>query len=324
MTPRADPYRVLGLVLGATPGEIRSAYRRLAKLHHPDKAGERSLQRFLAIQAAYEELLDADGRLRVRGWPTRGGAGGAGRAPNPDAKGASRDAWRARRAGGRSAEAGSAGSPGGGAARATGRDAGGPGGAASAGAGSAGAKARPKAGAKSSADPEAGAASGRGDGAASGSGRRGRQGASEPPGAGAGQRSGGRARSERRTARPGSTTYDEAAQPLDPSWEGAAWYGASSGRYWTLNPREYADPRKHGPEYQERARRAARLEAALRARRAARTATGPEPAPGDGEPTPDASAEPGPTGAAAAAGDAGPSAGDARRRARRPAGPVEP
>ncbi len=59
-----------------------------------------------------------------------------------------------------------------------------------------------------------------------------------------------------RRATPGSTSYDEAAEPLDPDWDGGAWYGPSSGTYWTLNPREYADPRKHGPEYQARARRA--------------------------------------------------------------------
>jgi hypothetical protein len=62
-----------------------------------------------------------------------------------------------------------------------------------------------------------------------------------------------------RKATPGSTTYDEAAEvPRDPEWDGGAWYGPSSGTYWTLNPREYADPRKHGPEYLERARRASR------------------------------------------------------------------
>ena len=59
-----------------------------------------------------------------------------------------------------------------------------------------------------------------------------------------------------RRATPGSTSYDEAAEPLDPDWDGGAWYGPSSGTYWTINPREYADPRKHGPEYQARARRA--------------------------------------------------------------------
>ncbi len=66
------------------------------------------------------------------------------------------------------------------------------------------------------------------------------------------------ARRAPRKATPGSTTYDEAAEtPLDPPWDGGAWYGPTSGTYWTINPREYADPRKHGPEYLARARRAA-------------------------------------------------------------------
>lgn len=53
----------------------------------------------------------------------------------------------------------------------------------------------------------------------------------------------------------GSTSYDEARDPSDATWSGASWYGGSSGEYWIVNPREYADPRKHGPEYQQRARR---------------------------------------------------------------------
>ena len=57
----------------------------------------------------------------------------------------------------------------------------------------------------------------------------------------------------------GSTSYDGAdATPFEPDWGGASWYGTTSGTYWTLNPKEYADPRKHGPEYQARARRATR------------------------------------------------------------------
>ena len=57
-------------------------------------------------------------------------------------------------------------------------------------------------------------------------------------------------------ATPGSTTYDAAEdEPFEPEWSGGTWYGASSGTYWTINPKEYADPRKHGPEYQRRARR---------------------------------------------------------------------
>ena len=240
MTPRSDPYRVLGLVPGATPGEIRSAYRRLAKMHHPDTAGERSLGRFLAIKAAYEDLVDAEGRLRARGWPWSGGAATP-RPGNPSAK-ASRDAWRARRASG----------------------------AAGAKADADGARAdetQPGDGDDGTADAAAAGAGPKAGG--SGPKRRARAEGTRASGS-AGRGTGTRGKSaERRTARPGSTTYDEAAQPLDPSWDGATWYGASSGSYWTLNPREYADPRKHGPEYQERAKRAARLEAQMRARKAA-------------------------------------------------------
>jgi curved DNA-binding protein CbpA len=235
MTPRQDPYRVLGLVPGATAGEIRSAYRRLAKLNHPDTAGERSLPRFLAIKAAYEELVDGEGRLRSRGWPGRTGEAGASRPSGSPANRASREAWRARRAAGASGAGGSAG-----------------------GDGADGAK--PGAAGARESTSRSGSSSGSGSKAGS------RSKASTDPKAGPNPRAGGRARTtERRTARPGSTTYDEATQPLDPSWEGGSWYGASSGRYWTLNPREYADPRKHGPEYQERARRAAQIEAARRA-----------------------------------------------------------
>lgn len=64
-------------------------------------------------------------------------------------------------------------------------------------------------------------------------------------------------------ARPGSTTYEggEQADGEDPPWDGARWVGADSGTYWTVNPREYADPRKHGPEYRARGRRPVRREA---------------------------------------------------------------
>jgi hypothetical protein len=70
--------------------------------------------------------------------------------------------------------------------------------------------------------------------------------------------SGGTRATGRRTVRKatmGSTSYDEARDPSDATWSGASWYGPSSGEYWIVNPREYADPRKHGPEYQSRARR---------------------------------------------------------------------
>lgn len=104
----------------------------------------------------------------------------------------------------------------------------------------------------------------------------------------------------------GSTSYDGAdAGPFEPDWAGASWYGTSSGTYWTINPKEYADPRKHGPEYQARARRAAAARpsaapgnatAGRRRDRVNGSAADPTPATGswqESTPTP-AAAEPGP------------------------------
>jgi len=86
--------------------------------------------------------------------------------------------------------------------------------------------------------------------------RRGRSGdRAAPPRTGEPARGSGA--NERRRATLGSTSYDDAGEPFEPAWGGASWYGPSSGAYWTPNPREYADPRKHGPEYQARARRRA-------------------------------------------------------------------
>jgi len=67
--------------------------------------------------------------------------------------------------------------------------------------------------------------------------------------------SGGR-RAASRKATLGSTSYDEARDRVDAAWSGASWYGPTSGEYWIINPREYADPRKHGPAYQARVRQA--------------------------------------------------------------------
>jgi hypothetical protein len=68
--------------------------------------------------------------------------------------------------------------------------------------------------------------------------------------------SSGKRRRGSNRATPGSTTYGRASEEAgDSAWAGATWYGASSGEYWRVNPREYADPRKHGPEYLRRAAR---------------------------------------------------------------------
>jgi len=73
--------------------------------------------------------------------------------------------------------------------------------------------------------------------------------------AGTGPREGRRRNVRKATL--GSTSYDEARDATDATWSGASWYGPTSGEYWIVNPREYADPRKHGPGYQQRARRPA-------------------------------------------------------------------
>jgi hypothetical protein len=178
-----DPLRVLGLPPGASQAEIKRAYRRLAKAFHPDTAGEAAIPRFLAIQAAYDQLMGQPSAPDTSGRPPGWRA----------------DPARARATRGRgTADRGPAGTAG-----AAGR------------AGAAGAAG------KASARPRRG---------------------NRQPG----------------RATPGSTTYDEAdVDPFDPEWSGGSWYGTTSGTYWTINPREYADPRKHGPEYQARARRTA-------------------------------------------------------------------
>lgn len=231
MASSADPWRILGLAPGATQDEIRRAYRRLAKVNHPDAAGEAALPRFLAIQTAYEQLAGPDRARRIGARP--GSTGGPGTAQRQ--ADAEREPWRADP--GRAAASG----------RADGRR-------------TPGARPSGAPGARARGDPGAAPASG----GPAGSGPR----SSARPGAGAGgstsrgtatgtpRSSTGSGRRRPAKAGPGSTSYEGAdKEPFEPGWSGATWYGASSGTYWTINPKEYADPRKHGPEYQARARR---------------------------------------------------------------------
>ena len=214
-----DPYRTLGLAPGASADEIRRAYRQLAKANHPDSAGEAALPRFLAIQTAYEMLITGATARPACGAGTRGA-----RTPAR----ARRRPVRARRQRGLRGVAatgtagGQAPEPGGRIGRGRIRASGGP------------------------ASPAMAAPAGTAAVASHG-----------PPGARANGRGapGGRSRSPNK-ATLGSTSYDAAEdEPFEPDWSGGTWYGASSGTYWTINPKEYADPRKHGPEYQRRARR---------------------------------------------------------------------
>jgi curved DNA-binding protein CbpA len=215
MATTGDPWRILGLAPGASSDEIRRAYRKLAKANHPDAAGEAALPRFLAIQAAYEQLA-GPGRSR------RPGARPGGTASPPPAS--PREPWRADPDRARASGRADGRRPG---ARPTGRPAGG----ASQNPGEPGGTA---------------GASGAGSGSGAGAGRSGASGRARRPSS----------RRPSKTATPYSTSYDAAdEEPFEPGWSGGTWYGASSGTYWTINPKEYADPRKHGPEYQARARR---------------------------------------------------------------------
>jgi len=51
-------YEVLGISLGASKKQIRSAYLKLSLKHHPDKGG--SKEKFHEIQEAYENLVSKE------------------------------------------------------------------------------------------------------------------------------------------------------------------------------------------------------------------------------------------------------------------------
>ena len=62
----ADYYDILGVPRNADEKDIRQAYRRLARQHHPDvnPGDEASAERFKSINAAYEVLSDVDKRAK--------------------------------------------------------------------------------------------------------------------------------------------------------------------------------------------------------------------------------------------------------------------
>src|SRR3978361_982665 len=79
-----DPYEVLGVPRGASAAAIKSAYRKLAKKHHPDSNTNdpKAAGRFSEINSANEILgdeakrkqfdrgeIDAEGKPRFQGFP---------------------------------------------------------------------------------------------------------------------------------------------------------------------------------------------------------------------------------------------------------------
>jgi DnaJ-class molecular chaperone len=95
-----DPYEVLGVPRGASAAAIKSAYRKLAKKHHPDnnKNDPKAAARFSEINSANEIIgdedkrkqfdrgeIDADGKPRFQGFSGSGFPGGdpRGRARGP-------------------------------------------------------------------------------------------------------------------------------------------------------------------------------------------------------------------------------------------------
>jgi DnaJ-class molecular chaperone len=77
-----DLYSILSVERGADAGEIRKAWMRLAKTHHPDRGGD--AEQFKKIQMAFEVLSDDERRRMydVTGQiPGQGGGGGGGGGP---------------------------------------------------------------------------------------------------------------------------------------------------------------------------------------------------------------------------------------------------
>jgi molecular chaperone DnaJ len=73
-----DYYDVLGIAKGASPDEIKKAFRKAAIEHHPDRGGDEA--KFKEVNEAYEVLKDPDKRKRYDqfGHAGVGGASGGG------------------------------------------------------------------------------------------------------------------------------------------------------------------------------------------------------------------------------------------------------
>ena len=61
-----DYYQILGVARTASESEIKKAYRKLARKHHPDfnPNNKQAEEKFKQVQEAYEVLSDADKRKK--------------------------------------------------------------------------------------------------------------------------------------------------------------------------------------------------------------------------------------------------------------------
>ena len=85
--PARDYYDVLGVARDATADQIKKAYRKLARQHHPDvNPGDKSAEaKFKEAQSAYDVLSDAEKRKRYDTFGHAAFEGGAATGPRSGA-----------------------------------------------------------------------------------------------------------------------------------------------------------------------------------------------------------------------------------------------